>query len=839
MSADSVQLDGVDLPAIALPQHVRRPRIDRLLAAATRARLTGMAAPAGRGVSLALRHWASADDEVLLVDAERLAVSTRREFWQHLCRRAAARGLPVSDDAFGQALPLPVAILRAFERLERRTVLVVDHLDAVPEPEGFCNDLLRLLLATEQLHVLVAAHDLRPAGLPAAQLHVSTCVVDTAAFEFTTEETIELLRLHGREHTPARTEALRRLCRGSVGLLGALAAHGEHGSMDVVGLRGWVQEHVLRPWASHPEFERLMELAVPEHIDADLMEALGIGGPDDGLLDALESAGQGSWDFETGPPSFRIDPLLRHSLEQELRRRSPARLLALREGAVRRELERGRHLEAVLLAARFGQWRSVRHILRAAFDDVLDGLVGSEAFISAVLRDKPYPKDPLLAVVLGLHEAEAGRVDRAAQAFVSALRGAQRVLGRDRDDDGSGTGELVVARVVRFIAFSRLGRREQAAREVAVLEQLLGDIDAMEEAIQPLRLTVHCEIAEFALRDCRTAHARRHLSAAGRGGWAGRPLPAALTALEAAMDGDVHRAERAIEAIDPDSTGRRAAGFTGLASALVALETGRFGDASGRLATLSEQLPDPGLWPIVVATQACVRDDVDGAIADFDTARARYEAAVPIGPGMREFLLVQRHRQLLRARRWREAFRLADECRSAPGLAGDLVRAQSALVAGEHDQAVFLAERHAWQDTTPLRERVALLMIAASAHRRTGSVPQATERANEAVALALATGVTSPLGLVPRDDLDALAGAVAEEVVTVLPDPPSVVRLSSREHAVLAELQRTGSLSQIAAALSVSVNTVRSQLTSLYRKLGVSSRADGLRMVAAGDVIVR
>ena len=52
--------------------------------------------------------------------------------------------------------------------------------------------------------------------------------------------------------------------------------------------------------------------------------------------------------------------------------------------------------------------------------------------------------------------------------------------------------------------------------------------------------------------------------------------------------------------------------------------------------------------------------------------------------------------------------------------------------------------------------------------------------------------------------------------------------LSSRELAVLEELVSTGSTAEIADRQFVSVNTVKSQLRSIYRKLGVSDRASAL-----------
>ena len=53
--------------------------------------------------------------------------------------------------------------------------------------------------------------------------------------------------------------------------------------------------------------------------------------------------------------------------------------------------------------------------------------------------------------------------------------------------------------------------------------------------------------------------------------------------------------------------------------------------------------------------------------------------------------------------------------------------------------------------------------------------------------------------------------------------------LTPREHAVLEALARGLSLEEVGRELFVSRNTVKSQATSLYRKLQVSGRADAVR----------
>lgn len=58
------------------------------------------------------------------------------------------------------------------------------------------------------------------------------------------------------------------------------------------------------------------------------------------------------------------------------------------------------------------------------------------------------------------------------------------------------------------------------------------------------------------------------------------------------------------------------------------------------------------------------------------------------------------------------------------------------------------------------------------------------------------------------------------------PSPP----LSPRERLILRSLDENLTLAQIAAELYVSRNTVKTQVQSVYRKLGVSRRADAVAL---------
>lgn len=67
--------------------------------------------------------------------------------------------------------------------------------------------------------------------------------------------------------------------------------------------------------------------------------------------------------------------------------------------------------------------------------------------------------------------------------------------------------------------------------------------------------------------------------------------------------------------------------------------------------------------------------------------------------------------------------------------------------------------------------------------------------------------------------------------VSILGEP-----LSVRERVVLAELAEDVTLEDIARRLFVSRNTVKTQVRSVYRKIGVSTRAEAVAWAAAAGI---
>lgn len=65
------------------------------------------------------------------------------------------------------------------------------------------------------------------------------------------------------------------------------------------------------------------------------------------------------------------------------------------------------------------------------------------------------------------------------------------------------------------------------------------------------------------------------------------------------------------------------------------------------------------------------------------------------------------------------------------------------------------------------------------------------------------------------------------------PVPTSIEPLTKRERVVLSNLSEDVTLEEIASKLFVTRNTVKSQVRSVYRKLGVSNRADAVAWARA------
>jgi LuxR family maltose regulon positive regulatory protein len=270
-----------------------------------------------------------------------------------------------------------------------------------------------------------------------------------------------------------------------------------------------------------------------------------------------------------------------------------------------------------------------------------------------------------------------------------------------------------------------------------------------------------------------------------------------------------------LEAMDPDAAADELDGFVAREN----LEHGTLFSVTRALVDLWRDAPDVGLRAL---------DDRDRT----DRPRAR------VSPEDR--LVVAGTRVLLHAALGQmgpayEALHGID--RTSP--AASILRAQLYLLEKRPDLVVEQLSRQSPPPEPRLQAAADILMACASLLRSDEVVAEAALR--RFFAILQVNGTLSPVLLIPADHRAMLlefAQRIGAKDATLarLRSVPAPFRttvplaaLTPREAEVLEQLRKTGSLTEIAATLHVSSNTVKSQVRTLYRKLGVSHRDEALR----------
>jgi LuxR family maltose regulon positive regulatory protein len=287
-----------------------------------------------------------------------------------------------------------------------------------------------------------------------------------------------------------------------------------------------------------------------------------------------------------------------------------------------------------------------------------------------------------------------------------------------------------------------------------------------------------------------------------------------------------------------------------LAAGLLALDRLSLAEALAELAYLGDGSSPAELWPYIAylnAQCALHAGEPEMALVRLDQVQHGHEG-VPKGAGMSSALLTRARADLLIS-------------------CGRGVQAESILGA----EGVPLSPMHRVPATRirllqgghagsgeadpPLlhpevssRDRMELLLLGATSALRRMDGPAARHLVNQALSLYADTKVVRPFATVEPGTLDELLGLADLELeavdaakltglVPVYPTSLALVHLSDREQSVLSALAVTRSRQAIADSLYVSVNTVKTQLASIYRKLGSTNREEALHNARAYGIL--
>jgi LuxR family maltose regulon positive regulatory protein len=182
----------------------------------------------------------------------------------------------------------------------------------------------------------------------------------------------------------------------------------------------------------------------------------------------------------------------------------------------------------------------------------------------------------------------------------------------------------------------------------------------------------------------------------------------------------------------------------------------------------------------------------------------------------------------------------------SPGPSREVARSRIELMRGHPGSALRrLAELPT--DRLPLRTAAEASALEAATLLRRSRSSRADATVDYLGALLARTGMRMPLAFLPRADFDRVVTALRAaghgdllrgmHARSVLPDVASTTPLTARERTVLRALLDSGSATEIARELYVSPNTVKSQLRSIYRKLGTANRQEAIMLAVERQLL--
>ena len=835
---------------------IERPRIMQRMPGAEPHALTVVHAAAGMGKSSLLAQWATSRRAksnvvwVALTDGS----AGRFAFWRTVIDRLLESGLAGRDSVLANIAPaspvghmLQESLRRALNDIDAPLTLVFDDYHVVRDTR-VDDDLVWLLTHVPGLSFIVATRDVTSLTSSHTRSVIDLEVIGHDLLALSPTEVDDVVAAGGGSALAphdlhSRTHGWPMLVRAELmdPSLGHSAPGGEGRGISVAVER--IAASVIAS-SSQQQARFILRTSLADSVPLDL--AVTLTGESEVAAQShfaeLEALALGTLTLDDSHNTWRFHPLLRAEFERLLLTDFAAEMPAMRRDLALWLNVNGQALAAAQQAVLASDWEllntirarhgstltmthpmTYRELLEMVPDDVL-------------LR---YPGLQLSKSLLG------SRIDRRLPATVRQIGGALASLAaarKARDAHMSTVGRLWNLGVVMIL--NRLSAKDAAAAAAAdevsrAIEELSSD-DRESAASYVALAHSHIAITHLHNGDYTGAfhHAQLGLEAAESYANEWEAVHAlALGSWALALQGDMRMAEQWLERARsthrPHGWQDSYAG-TGyrLAEAIFALE--RFDSESAELhvRALDYHAPTIEHWPFMASVESMIAL-TRGTVTDGAAALA---AAVHDRRRRRLFthltsLIASSRATLNTALGDSRAAHAVDSGDSSLPL-NRIAMSRIALVDGQFERALVLAQVPAGVTASPRLIAEALIIRALAAHGL-GATQASAEALADAEALLQRTGLRQPLMLVPRGLLDdAIEAAGSSISLSDVPDrfgvSRSVAALTPRELVVLQQLALRGNLDAIAHELVVSRNTVKGQVSSVYRKLGVSNRAEAL-----------
>lgn len=278
--------------------------------------------------------------------------------------------------------------------------------------------------------------------------------------------------------------------------------------------------------------------------------------------------------------------------------------------------------------------------------------------------------------------------------------------------------------------------------------------------------------------------------------------------------------------------------FLRVAQSVLALEEGDPAAAREWLDRVWHVIPTVEHWTVLVHVRALVDIHLHEPLEGIERATAvRRSRRTLLGPSESERRRLDETEALLHlaAGDGAAAGRILRRHHRADARSA-VAQARLALAQGRGDLALARLNRAAVLGLPTPRARAEHAALEAAALLRLGPAGAAEASVRRLRAQVRSSGLTTPLVLVPPPEGRELARRLHDVAPLPAAAPyrgaPGAPRLTPRERIVLQELVRSASPADIARTLTVSPNTVKTQLRGLYRKLGAGSRNEALTAAA-------
>jgi LuxR family transcriptional regulator, maltose regulon positive regulatory protein len=860
---------------------VPRPRITKLIAQGRRwCPLTVITAPAGAGKTMALALWAAAEPgPVAWVSLDEFG-NRPGIFWAYVAAalRRSGVAVPASSPAgrgrdAGRVLVLGLAAALAAQ--DPPLTLVLDDLHLLTDPLVRYELDYVLRNAGAGLRLVVSAR-MDPLPLHRYRLAGQLTEIRASDLAFTSAEAGQLLARHGVALAADSIESLTRRTEGwAAGLRLAAVSMRTHPDPDQFitelitrdsALTGYLVAEVLNP---QPLTVRdvLLNTSILEQVSDEAARELTGNKQAAGILTAVARAN--GFVQRSGSERYRYHPLFAEVLRLKLNGEHPDRVALLHRRAAQWYDRNGQLADAVRHAAQAGDWP-------LAASMVIDGLAISkviepqgsrslaDAFRSMPHREawngpQPYLLCAAVALSVGAPETSAIALD-AAEGMLGRLPAGQEAESR------------LAAALIRLAASRRAGDLVAAVAAADRAQVLLS-------MISPAKLARHPDIKARVL--------------SGRGAvelWSGHLDQAART-LESAVAATALGAEdeRAgclghlalVEAM----RGRMGHAATAAAQAAAAFETGgprppvphpipaalvalawvhlehyelsearsRLKEADAALNGTQDKLIGAVAWLVAAGSSLA---EGRAAVAAQIIRRVRSGWSVPAWLDQR--LSQVESRAYTASGNIQAALSVAGGASSGTSLEAALTLARAWTAAGDGENATrALAPALATLGEAPDRVRLDAWLVDARLHYDRGDAARGRRSLASALRLAEGEQLRLPFALerswigpalrrdpelasahrgllapaLGHDQLPAPQGAPEQAAVRV------VEPLTARERDVLRHVAGMLSTAEIASEMYLSINTVKTHLKNIYRKLAAASRGQAVRRARQLELI--